>query len=513
MSRKLNIPYDGYDKAFRISIFRYMEVCVTTDGDTVQGVSSCGRHAFFIPCKKIMTEETMKKKFAVLIMASVMGLSCIAGFAGCGGDTGNGGNGGTGGNEQTKEHTLVAHAAKDATCTEDGNKAYWECTDCGKLFSDKDGESETTLSAVTIAAKGHTLEKTEGTSATCKDEGTITYWTCTTCHKLYSDAEGKTEIEKDDTIIPATGNHTFGEWLYDGEGHWKECSVCGDTTEKAEHDFGDGLTCTECGYEYDPAKDTAPTTIEELFPDETTATAIELARAEYYQAIVVNTLNDNLLGKMLSNIIGNYYELNKVDNVKWRVTTVEDNSTIDKIYMTFDYNYDHNGPNTSRTFKYASVDPVTDITITDLINNDTEKLEAAFDEGNPFVAGAKYVNEYVFNYNPSIQEKRSELLDAVNKKLAEDGIITAVDQNTQSFIKDIGSGVNPTLNGTAREIVVMNLTENGYEEVSIIIKETQNNNNDITLMEHLNKGEYYEIESARKSGVFSGAILENINHQ
>lgn len=233
----------------------------------------------------------MKRKLTALIMATAMGLSCMVGMAGCGGNEDNTQNtGNNGGNGQTQEHTLVAHAAKDATCTEEGNRAYWECTDCGKLFSDKDGNSETTLSAVTIAAKGHTLEKTEGTSATCKNEGVITYWTCTVCHKLFSDAEGKTEIDREDTVIPVTDDHTYGEWLSDGEGHWKKCEVCGDTTEKVEHTFDSQLVCEECAYEYDPAEDTAPSTIDELFPDETSATAIELARAEYYQNVAKENL-------------------------------------------------------------------------------------------------------------------------------------------------------------------------------------------------------------------------------
>lgn len=258
-----------------------------------------------------ITEEIMKRKLAALIMTTAMGLLCMVGLAGCGENEDNPPN--TGGNEQTQEHTLVAHAAKDATCTEEGNTAYWECTDCGKyfsdeeatteitladtivaatghkttavaakaatcteagntayyvcsacekLFSDKDGENETALSAVTIVPNGHALEKTEGTSATCKDEGVITYWTCTVCHKLYSDAEGKTEIDSEDTVIPATDDHTYGEWLFDDEGHWKECSVCGDTTEKVEHTFDSQLVCEECGYEREAGDVTPPTTTE-----------------------------------------------------------------------------------------------------------------------------------------------------------------------------------------------------------------------------------------------------------
>ena len=82
----------------------------------------------------------MKRKLTALIMATAMGLSCMVGLAGCGENEDNPPN--TDGNEQTQEHTLVEHAAKAATCTETGNTAYWECTDCGKLFSDKDGEND-----------------------------------------------------------------------------------------------------------------------------------------------------------------------------------------------------------------------------------------------------------------------------------------------------------------------------------------------------------------------------------
>ena len=207
----------------------------------------------------------MKKGIAKIILAVLCSFVVAFGLAACGGNSGegSGGNGGSGegsGGTTTAEHTLTEHKSKDATCTESGNLAYWECTDCGKLFSNKDGKTETTLAAVTIAAKGHTLTKTDGKPATCKDEGVTEYWTCTVCEKLFSDGEGKTEITQADTVIPVTDNHTYGEWKSDNSGHWKECEVCGKAAEKADHAFGDGLVCA-CGYEYNPAEDTAPATL------------------------------------------------------------------------------------------------------------------------------------------------------------------------------------------------------------------------------------------------------------
>ena len=41
---------------------------------------------------------------------------------------------------------------------------------------------------------------------------------------------------------------TYGEYIYDSEYHWQQCSNCEATTSKAEHSFVN-KTCTACGYE------------------------------------------------------------------------------------------------------------------------------------------------------------------------------------------------------------------------------------------------------------------------
>lgn len=52
------------------------------------------------------------------------------------------------------EHKLEAVAAKDPTCTEAGNKAYWRCSVCGDLFLDEEMTQPATLADVTIPATG-----------------------------------------------------------------------------------------------------------------------------------------------------------------------------------------------------------------------------------------------------------------------------------------------------------------------------------------------------------------------
>ena len=48
-------------------------------------------------------------------------------------------------------HKMTHHDAKAATTEAEGNKEYWSCDTCGKLFADAEGKTETTKDALTIA--------------------------------------------------------------------------------------------------------------------------------------------------------------------------------------------------------------------------------------------------------------------------------------------------------------------------------------------------------------------------
>ena len=52
-------------------------------------------------------------------------------------------------------HRLTAVAEVPATCETAGVEAYWKCSVCGKLFSDAEGKTETTLEKLAIPATGH----------------------------------------------------------------------------------------------------------------------------------------------------------------------------------------------------------------------------------------------------------------------------------------------------------------------------------------------------------------------
>ena len=103
-------------------------------------------------------------------------------------------------------HSMVRTAAKEATCTTDGNNTYYTCRTCGKVYKDLQGTEETTVKAETIAALGHTMEKTAAVAPTCTEPGNNTYYTCSTCQKVFKDQQGKQETTVKAETITALGH-------------------------------------------------------------------------------------------------------------------------------------------------------------------------------------------------------------------------------------------------------------------------------------------------------------------
>ena len=88
-------------------------------------------------------------------------------------------------------HDLTKHEAVAPTCTTNGSVEYYECSRCHKMFSDAEGTQE--LDNITVPG-GHTLSKVEAVAPTLTTPGNIEYYECSVCHKIFSDAEGTQEI-------------------------------------------------------------------------------------------------------------------------------------------------------------------------------------------------------------------------------------------------------------------------------------------------------------------------------
>ena len=130
-------------------------------------------------------------------------------------------------------HDLTAVAAKEATCTVDGNTAYWHCSVCDKYFSDEACTKEIAPADTVIPAAGHQLTKTEAKEATCTVDGNIAYWHCSVCDKYFSDEVCTKEVALADTVIPAAGHQLIqteareATCTVDGNTAYWRCSVCG----------------------------------------------------------------------------------------------------------------------------------------------------------------------------------------------------------------------------------------------------------------------------------------------
>lgn len=161
----------------------------------------------------------MIKKHVVSIgLVVAMLLGSAFGFVGCGEVE-----------PEPHTHSLALVSKKEATCTEAGYEAYYKCSGCDKLFSDKEGKNE--ISAPEAIAAAHKIEAVAKQDATCTVEGYEAYYKCSVCNTLFSDAEGKHTITAA-ISIPVTAHTivevpkkrpTCTEAGY--EEHYK-CSVC-----------------------------------------------------------------------------------------------------------------------------------------------------------------------------------------------------------------------------------------------------------------------------------------------
>lgn len=152
--------------------------------------------------------------------------------------------------------TLAALLVLTVTACADtipGNKEYWTCDVCKKVFSDAAGKNKIALADTTIAALGHELTKTEKVDSTCTATGHEAYWTCSRCKGIFADEQGTTATTLDKLTI-AKKAHTSGDYVTNATEHFKTCSVCGTEIEKSreKHTFvkddATGVETCKCGY-------------------------------------------------------------------------------------------------------------------------------------------------------------------------------------------------------------------------------------------------------------------------
>ena len=99
-------------------------------------------------------------------------------------------------------------------------------------------DSHTETRAIPKLPHTHQMEAVPAVAPTCTKGGNIAYWKCAKCGKLFSDAEGTTEIAEDKTGLPPAGHQAADEWVSAGVTKTPGCTEQG--TERLE------LHCKVC---------------------------------------------------------------------------------------------------------------------------------------------------------------------------------------------------------------------------------------------------------------------------
>lgn len=104
------------------------------------------------------------------------------------------------------EHTMIYVPEKQPTCIETGNKEYYQCQGCKKMYLDQAGTKETEWKELLIPALGHKIKEIPKKDATCTEAGNKAYYQCERCKKLYLDRDGTKETSLEKITIAAKGH-------------------------------------------------------------------------------------------------------------------------------------------------------------------------------------------------------------------------------------------------------------------------------------------------------------------
>lgn len=100
------------------------------------------------------------------------------------------------------DHTMTSVAYKAATCTENGNIAYWHCSKCDKYFSNAEGTTEVTLENTVIPATGHqNIVVDEAVPPTYESTGLTEGSHCEDCGTVIKAQEVVAKLEKSEYSI------------------------------------------------------------------------------------------------------------------------------------------------------------------------------------------------------------------------------------------------------------------------------------------------------------------------
>ncbi len=154
--------------------------------------------------------------------------------------------------DRTVQHTHGNGTKQDgqgATCTVNGWKDYYKCS-CGKIYTDATCTNEITSFEEwkngdgKIAAAHSYGDLIAKVDATCSQAGMQAHFECSVCHTLF-DADKAVKTENELTIAIDANAHTYGAWASNGDGtHTRVCTLNAEHKENGNC-AGGTATCTE----------------------------------------------------------------------------------------------------------------------------------------------------------------------------------------------------------------------------------------------------------------------------
>lgn len=103
--------------------------------------------------------------------------------------------------ETAHVHAMKPIARQEATCTKEGNIAYWRCNVCGRLFADDEGEKEITAEDAHIEKKEHEVVKDDAVPATHSQTGLTEGSHCSVCGEILVKQEVVPVLREDQRSI------------------------------------------------------------------------------------------------------------------------------------------------------------------------------------------------------------------------------------------------------------------------------------------------------------------------
>lgn len=194
------------------------------------------------------------------------------------------------------EHELEYVPSQEASCIWTGNRAYYQCESCSRVFATEEAKWEgLTVDDFVIPASGHTsgtpvtenkidstcdtagrydevtycqvcgdeckretksisakghdpIKHVQPKDATCTEEGNKEYYTCLSCGSMFEDANCSIEITDKNVVRIDPIKHNWNSWIsLNKTQHMRWCLNDNTHLELEDHRFDNGV-CPDCGY-------------------------------------------------------------------------------------------------------------------------------------------------------------------------------------------------------------------------------------------------------------------------